>query len=567
MADRQVASDIASHDAEVAPATKQASGPGVEQLRHLLATGTRPPASKVIEILDTHRGERDAIFALLHSSLGNGYVQEVVAAMEHVRASVAHREVAAGDPSNPNGGYFVASQAEQGAKWRTADGSFTGKANKDGLDTRYQVDGHNAVHGVVGTKGEGSIAYERDGKEEGQLYGRYKSGTDWEAGARRTQELGDGSITASARHQVNANGANDGVSADYKNKDGSTTIGGTAAVQGGHPIGELHGSHKLDNGGTITAGAHHLITPKGTDDGVSADYKNKDGSTTFGGSAGVVGGAASGELHGMHKLSKDQTISGSASIAETPAGQVETISGSYKDPKTQVSGSIAHNDKTDALTGNVTAHHQLDPNVSLNGSITRAPDRTTYAASASEQVTPELQLNQSLTHVDKDHGKSQTTLNLNDRYKSANTIQGLDLSLGKGERDYMTATGSVDTRLGKNLYGGAWGSYSTEAGKQDSARLGASLTFTPTEKTALTLAGVIDQNGAFETRLQLDVFKQRIASLSDLSDHKKDALVSLFLSYSQGNHNMMDDRFRAPQQSYSSGGNDGQVMAGISIKF
>ncbi|MBV8757533.1 MAG: hypothetical protein JO257_09670, partial [Deltaproteobacteria bacterium] len=78
---------------------------------------------------------------------------------------------------------------------------------------------------------------------------------------------------------------------------------------------------------------------------------------------------------------------------------------------------------------------------------------------------------------------------------------------------------------------------------------------------------VVDQHGRFETRLQLDVFKDRINSISALDQHKKDAMVSLFVSYSQqvGSQRMLDDRFGAPQLATPN--NASQVMAGIRIRF
>src|SRR4051794_9236296 len=155
MADRDaaVAADTKATDpVAAAPAAK--SGEGTEQLRALLAK--RPPDPKaVVQILDTHRGEHDAIFALLHQSLGNAYVQAVMAEMNGVRASIKNKEIAAGDPSDPNGGYFVAGQAENGARWRTGGGGFEGTANKDGLDTRVKLGADDALHGQ-GDKGGGA---------------------------------------------------------------------------------------------------------------------------------------------------------------------------------------------------------------------------------------------------------------------------------------------------------------------------------------------------------------------------------------------------------------------------
>ena len=497
-----------TNDAQPAVATQE--GAGVQALQQLLARGGQPAPEAVVDIIDKHRGERDKIFALLQTTLGNGYVQQVAAAMDHLRVSVKQREVVAGDPSNPEGGFFDASQAENGAKWRTKDGSFSGTANKDGLDTKYQPNPHDAAHLKVDKGGAGSLAWEHDGKNEGELEGHYKSGTDWEAGARRTDQVGNGALTYGARHQVTAAGANDGVTAEYKSTDQKTAIGGMAALQDGHPIGEVHGSEKLANGATIA---------------------------------------------------------GNASVAREGGGEREAIGGSYNAGKTQISGSAVHH-ANDSVTGNLTATHQLDPKTSLTGAITRDADKTSITASGTEQFSPEHKLTGNLGYTAPDHGKGQADLAVSDRYRSPDLVTGLDLKAGTGTRDYASVTGSMDAHLGKNLYGGAFGSYSTENGKHDQASLGASLTFTPSEKTALTLAGVIDQSGALETRLQLDVFKSKIANVGDLADHKKDALVSLFVSYTQGgNPGMLNDRFGAPQESYGRAANEGQVMAGIRLKF
>src|SRR5690242_7417909 len=116
---------VASSGQATAPtASQRAYGAGVQALEALLAAG-RPEPGKVVELLDAHRDEHDAMISLLDSRLGAGYVAEVKSAMG-LRASVSRREVVDGDPADPNAGYFIASQAEQGAKWRTAGGGFTG---------------------------------------------------------------------------------------------------------------------------------------------------------------------------------------------------------------------------------------------------------------------------------------------------------------------------------------------------------------------------------------------------------------------------------------------------------
>jgi hypothetical protein len=61
------------------------------------------------------------------------------------------------------------------------------------------------------------------------------------------------------------------------------------------------------------------------------------------------------------------------------------------------------------------------------------------------------------------------------------------------------------------------------------------------------------------------VFKSKIESIGDLDKQKKDAMLSLFLSYSQGtNKHMLDQRFGEPQIGTNPGN---QVTAGIKIRF
>ncbi|MBA3541589.1 MAG: hypothetical protein H0T79_18390 [Deltaproteobacteria bacterium] len=509
MAQERVQTD--QHDQTVQPTPTpepQPKGPGTAQLQAMIAAG-RPDPTKVVALIDAHRGERDAMFTLLHTMLGNAYVQQVVTAMGKLRASIDRKEVAAGDPSDPEAGSLVASQELQGAKWRTADGDFTGSVDKKGLDTRLQVSDHDALHGKVGTDQSASLAWERDGKSQGELYGRYKSGKDMEAGVRRTWDVDGGALTAGARHQVSAAGATDGVFGDYKR--GDTKLDGAIGLQGGQLAGSAGFSTRLNPHDTVAGSIAH-------------DSKG----TTL---------AASG----THALDGGASLSARGQLQHGPEGTTGSLGGTYKDASTQIDGTLA-----------------------------RGLDRTSLTLGASEQLSPELSLAQRLSIERPDHGAGQATLGLSEKYRSGKMVQGLDLTVGHGARDYASLTGSMDAKLGDKLYGGAWGSASVEHGKQGTAQLGASLTFTTSEKTALTLAGVLDHEGALETRLQLDVFKSKISGVGDIADHKKDALVSLFVSYSQGGggkSGMLDDRFGASQLGAGTPAGSGQVMGGIRIKF
>jgi len=184
------------------------------------------------------------------------------------------------------------------------------------------------------------------------------------------------------------------------------------------------------------------------------------------------------------------------------------------------------------------------------------------------KLDPQTTAGGSLSYLRDRHG-SQATLSASEHRRTGDYVQDSHITLGAGNHDYVDTGGSIETQLGDNMYGGAFGNYHAEKGQHPTAQLGGSLTFTPSEKTALTLAGVIDQNGSLETRLQLDVFKSRIDGVGALSDHQKSALVSLFVSYStgatMGSTHALDDRFGAPQLETTT--HDNKVMFGFKVKF
>ncbi len=500
------------HQLEGEPAADQAAvvqakpGPGVQALEALLQSG-RPEPKQVVALVDAYRGERDGLFGLLHKSLGNEFVQQVVQELGGVRASIDRKELAAGDPSNPTGGYFLASAKERGARWRTADGDFTGKADKSGLDTTYKLDADDALHGTVDKRGAGSLAWERDGKTQAELYGSGKEGGTF--GLRRPWELESGKLSTGLEHR----GAFNGAVGSYASTDGSISAEGRGGVAHGGFAGGLSGTYKPSASDTYTGSLSH--DPTATSLGLGATHKS---------------GA--------------DTYTGAAELKRTAEGTTGSLGAGWTDGTSALDAKY-----TDGL-----ASDQLH----LGGS---------------HKFSPELSMHSSLDHERTAAGGRQTTLSLAERYRSDKVSQSLSLDAGAGDRKYLGVTGSTDMQIGRGLYAGAWGSFSAEEGKQTGAKLGASLTFTPHEKAALTLAGVLDQNGALETRLQLDIFKRKISGVSTIADHKKDALVSLFLSYSQAGRDgsmpggMMDQRYGAPQADFGRGAGEGQFQAGIKISF
>lgn len=469
-------------------------GPGVKALEALLASASATP-KQVVELIDAHREESAAMFVLVESKLGAAFVGEVRDSMG-LRASIKRRELVAGDPTG-DGGFLVASEKEQGARWRTGDGRFDGKVNKDGLDSTYRIDDDDSIHAHTDKSGNGAIGWERDGETMAELY-KDKS----EMGLRRTWDVDGGTLAGGVRHRGDVNEA----FATYKGTDGKLTADAGVGVRDG-----------------------------GASEHLSATYKPSDRSTFTGSFDNDVTGTrlAAGA---SHKLDNGATVAGNGELAFTPEGTTGKLGASYNDGKT-----------------------------GFDGSVTRGLDQTSLHLGASRKLDPNTSISGSLDHVMRDQGGHQTTLRFGERYRTGNLVQSLDLEAGGGERNYLSGTTGMDVGLGKGLYGGAFGGFRTEEGKQTEAQLGASLTFTPNEKTALTLAGVLDQTGSLETRLQFDVFKSKISSVGDLADHKKDALVSLFVSYSTGaNRGQLDERFGAPSMSMTP---DPKVMAGIKIKF
>jgi hypothetical protein len=203
----------------------------------------------------------------------------------------------------------------------------------------------------------------------------------------------------------------------------------------------------------------------------------------------------------------------------------------------------------------------------MTGAFDHSPLGTSASFTGSARPSDRLTLSGTASHVDRRHGADVSSLTISEQYRSDTLAHRMDLTAERGaEGTTARGSGSLDMRLGPRMYAGAFGSFDTTAG--GSHTMGASLTFTPQEKTALTIAGIVDGNGAFETRLQLDVFKSRIEGLSTIADHKKDALVSLYLAYTKGGPaGMLDDRFGRSQYGGSRATGEGTVSAGIRLRF
>ncbi|MBP9088397.1 MAG: hypothetical protein KBG15_19910, partial [Kofleriaceae bacterium] len=494
MSEHATASTIATAEVEKTEvAAPIVAGPGVGELQALLKQGV-PDITKVIDIIDRRPGEHKELMQLVQS-LGGTYYQNVLHAMDAIRVDLKRKAIAAGDPSNPQGGYFLASAEEKAARWRTEDGKFQGKGTKDGLDASYQIDDDDALVAKIGKK-EGAVAWQRDGETLGEIYGR-KSTDGWDAGVRRTFDAGDGAtVTPMLRHHQTAQGGQAELAAEYKDKDASTTASGYVGVResGGGLVAGVDGAHKFSDATSMTGSARY--SPDGYSATVSGAHKFSD-ATSMTGTATVGSGGYSAAVTGAHRFS--DTTTGDASLSHARVGDQST---------TTASAGLAYQ------SGGLSASGRL-------------------------------------THTQPSGGEGQTTLSIHERYQSSKVIQSFNFEAGAGARDYAVASGAIDAQLGRNLYAGAWGSVAAEHGKQTTAEIGASITWTPADKIALTAAGVMNQAGQLEGRLQLDVFKSRIDGISDISEHKKKALFSIYAGISSnGGGGMLDKRYGAGSYQY-----------------
>ena len=528
-----------------------------------------------------------------------------------LKLDLKNKELRAGTPDDPNSGYFLASAKEQGARWRTSEGGFSGKIDKTGLDTRAVLGEHDQLHGTVDAdKKSGALAWEHDGKNEGELYGRYGGGKDWEAGLRRTWGVGEGSLTTGLRHQVTAEGATDGIYGDYTSKDKSTTLHGDVGLRDGNVVGGLNGSHKFSDTRTITGSlaydekgttaklggvydnlsldGNYAHTQDGDTYGLSGAYKlgdrgsltgsyahTKDNDTfklggnyklgetdTINGSFSHDKDATIGKLGGEHTW-KGGSLSGSVEVADRAKGTTTTLAGAYKDGPLSLDGSFAHAPDGNSL--NLNGGYKFGEQGAVNGSFSHTPQKDALSLSGSYKPTDQWSLGGKLGYERNADGTQQGTLGLSEKFRSPNLVHGLDLDAGVGTRNFLSATGSIDGRLGNNLYAGAWGNATMEEGKRASGQLGGSLTYMANDKTALTAAGMVNDRGQMEARLELDLFKKGIENTPDLVDRRKDAPISLFLSYAQGGTRAMDNRYGAPQ--YGLENKDATISGGIRLRF
>ncbi|HEY4240796.1 MAG TPA: hypothetical protein VGM88_13330 [Kofleriaceae bacterium] len=479
------------------PTTKPAAQPtqsGVDELNALLAKG-QPDPQAVVSIIDAHRDERDAIIARLQQTLGNTYVQSVISAMGW-RASLDRKEIVDGDPSNPNSDYFLASQAQGGAKWRADNGAFTGTVDKTGLNATEQVNPTTQVTEKVDAKAKtATVDLNKDGKTEAEAYGKYGGANSWDAGVKGNFNVGDGAATADASYTKTATGSTEQVATTFK--DAKNTADATVGVKDGGVFGKADETYKIDDKSSVTgavsgdktsqtgsvdykngdldakASATHDAT--GTSEALTGTYtkgaitanagltsSTKDGlggtasvtdkiddKTTASGSVTANGKTTDEKADFSKTLANGATVSADGEVKTGGAnGTSESLTGTYKDKNLTATGGVTHDDKGFGATGSVT--DKINDNLTATGSLTTGASGTDVKAG----VTDKLSNGAAVTaNGEVKTGGGTTNETLSGTYKD--THDDAALSLGNDSKKGVSVDGSeTHTFDNKDTLGG-----------------------------------------------------------------------------------------------------------------
>ena len=593
-----------------APQKQPEQGTGYQAVLKLLQGKGKPEPKDVAQVIWQHPEEKSAIVTLLQQTpaFGNSYVQQVVEASRGWNMDIKAQVLAWGDADAQGEDYFYASGKRQGAGWKLGDFSgaadkqglqwqkgerWTGQVGRDGLhtevktgdDERVVVDGNykdkqatlNAdymsgdntlgvglhgkdaehlgadLHGTYRTEGgatlKGKVGLEREGEE-------LTTGVDLAYDGRRTDVGLTGHVVDGQQHDATLTGTH---ALDDKRKitgelsqqtkEGETTYGARAGYTGTKNSAALEG--------TVTSGEQHSAKVSGSH---ALDDKRKitgelsqqtvDGKTTYGARAGVQGERGSLDLEGRYLDGEEHSVGvkGKYQIAKDLGLSVDAA---HK---------VAAGKSTEELgLGLQSEDNQLD----FKGAFT---DKENYSLSLKDTHT--FGDRGSLTGegaFGSKEGEEFGRLGLSGKLDTDDHVfEGNADLLKQGEKlDLSAGFDGTFTLMDEQLYAHAFGKLDNIL-DDPKYQVGGGLTWTPKDKMAVTLAGLVDQDGGFDTRLQFDVFKKKVDCARDLSDQKKKALFSVFVGYKQENDGgLMNDHFGAGKL----GAEQGMAYAGIKIPF
>jgi len=174
-----------------------------------------------------------------------------------------------------------------------------------------------------------------------------------------------------------------------------------------------------------------------------------------------------------------------------------------------------------------------DNQVSASGSVS---DKKNYdlSLSGTHNVSDSTSVTAGLDHNVQD-GAATDTASLGAGYSTDKLAVSGELDLTKSASGLGAGikSGATASLVDGKLYGQAFGGGSMD-GDGTHYNFGGGLVLTPNDHTALTAAGVMDEKGGIDLRLQYDVFKDKVKGAGDLDDAKKNAMLSLFVGYKRG---------------------------------
>ncbi len=445
-------------------------------------------------------------------------------------------------------------------------------------------DGDKAVFGASGEY------QDKDTKISGK--GSFVSGQEHSASLEASQKLGEKESIAGGLSQTTKDGETTyGANAKYSNDGSSVGVQGKFTSGQDHSA-SLDGTKKLGEKETLSGGLSQTTKDGETTYGANAKYSND------GNSVGAQGKFTSGDKHsasvdGTVKVGEDKKLSGKVGETTTDGATTYDASARLSGKKGElgVGGSYTDADKWsltadgkrkfgDDLTGTAKLSHSVLDGKSTEGiDLGLSTDKTNLGASGRFTDDQNYSLGFKGSHKFGDDASLSGTADFGK--KDGESFQKFGLS-GQVGKDELLFNGSASyEKLGSknpNLTAQFDGTatllddrlYAQGFGKLDNMlddpkfQVGGALTWTPKDKMALTLSGVVDQDGGFDTRLQFDVFKKKIDSAKDLSEDKKKAALSVFVGYKQGmDGSTLNDRFGAGKF----GAEQGQVYAGIGFRF
>ncbi len=438
---------------------------------------------------------------------------------------------------------------------RTSDGGFVAGVKADYSNDRTTLDG-SAAYSPDAWSLSGNATHKLDERTElaANLTANQDKTTALLSGTRQFSPTAKGAASIGYDEGWNAS-----ANAEAKIGDATTVKGSAHYDPAGWNAG-LSATHQLDK---RTALAANLTANQDKTTALLSGTRQFNPTAKGAASIGYDEGW-NASANAEAKTGDATTVKGSAHY--DPAGWNAGLSAAYTAKDTTVDAGItADQDKTVAKLAGT---QRFSPTTTGDAKLSRTVaglNSSTEASAALQYKDPTLTADGRLSYLQAGQGEGQTTLSIHERYQSAKVIEKLNIDAGAGARDFANATGSIDAQLGQHLYGGAWGSVSTESGKPTQSSIGASITWTPSDKIALTAAGVTNNAGQIEGRLQLDVFKQRVG-LADIADHKKDALISFYVGIAtNGGGGMLDQRYGAGK--YKSDGTAGSTQYTVGVKL